>query len=1555
MAETRITDGTSQQDRMMPALAAGYIHVDEMRFADLLAMAADYARMLTFYGANNEPDGDWEFLFTSDDAIIMAMILTTELETIEAVFATEIDRHVSQFGDEYDVQTLPNYALAQKIDFWFNRLRTIESAASRNLEEKIEDSIQEKLGKELQRLGRFLRQYAPTLEETFAQDFSSLWFDIDAEDISRYPVPAPSDAIGNIERFLKSNFYVFYHAIALLQESSANLLLDSMKSENHNPAVGLYIAFITLFQRAQHKLNLFTQRHLHFYYHDVLKARPRPLVPDSTYLLFRPDSEDRKILIPEGTEFLAGLDENNQEVMYTADNDLLVHNAEVRSLSTLYFVRDRLSEPENTLKYITGAKVNQIPLVASDVAVGTELPAWPVVGAPKNDAEQRQYEDASLGFAVASPVLFLEEGERDMHVTLHIESAAPEQKPLHDFLEDILAELTITGAEKQHFFFKAFRHIFTISLTTAHGWFEVQEYLPLSHIVDEACAKDCLKIYIRLPPEADPIVSYAPDVHGQQYDTQLPVIRFMVNPTSYLYPYSLLKRLLITAIDIEVEVKGAREVLVYNNFGQLDANSPFYPFGPVPAVGSYFIVGHAEAARKQITRFEVDVEWGDLPAEPGGFAQYYQAYNMPFDNAVFEARVTALKDGRWQPAAEQDQPQVTLFQSEERDNEEGGRRRIHKKRLLSCDDVVTHLKPLEGTPTESGFGYNTRAKDGFVKFTLTHPPYAFGHKDYPLILTRVFTANARLKKLRYARPVPNAPYTPLVNAIAIHYRAVSTIDLDQTTAAPDAVYTEKIFHLHPFGLESLSSATHRNIAMLPQYDAAGYLLIGLSARELSGRLTLFFHLCDDSAPGASAQPSRLQWSYLTSNRWKLLEKSQVISDTTNGFLFSGIVTLTIPADINRDNTILPGHLFWLSVSVDHHPEGLCSAYAVHTQALKVSWQPRSNVLAHLQRRLAAGTIKEPRISLPGIDSIVQIVDAFGGKSPESSDQVKRRFSERLKHKNRAITPWDYERLILEHFPEIVKVKCFAHMVDAPEPHKCSHPGAILIVVIPAQKDQASVTLQPRANGLLLRDIEACVRKLASPFARIKIRNPVYERIQIRCTVKFSQGAADGYYVNALNQAITDYLSPWSQTGYRAQFGWRIRRYDLESYIRNLDYIDFVTNFSMLHIVDDRRIEQNGVSHFRLFDTAKEPEALAVFSPDSRWLVTTSADHTVRLWDVRAAPAAATPHVLYGHQDIVVAVAFSPDSRWLVTASADHTVRLWDVRPEVPLVPPQVLLGHEDTVVAVAFSPDSRWLVTASADHTVRLWDVRPEVPLGSPQVLLGHEDTVVAVAFSPDSRWLVTTSADHTVRLWDVGAATPSDTAVELLANGYAIVAVAFSPDSRWLITASADHTVRLWNVRAAPTAAMPALRLEHASAIVAVAISPDSRWLVTTSTDRTARLWDVSPEVSSEAPRMLRGHASVIVAVAFSPDSRWLVTTDARQSAWLWDMSLEPPSETAVVLRGPADRDVEEIGPLFPWSIAIPARHHFIETIDTAVPIRPEITGIDELAIGSTFIISGK
>ena len=1184
-ASLLIRDGTSQNDRFPAPLKEGYVHADELGFEALLSMGADVARILTFFNADNERDGTWEPFFTADEAVLMSMMVSMDLKRIELAYTVLFSR-----GEPLSLAE-QSYRLARSIDFWFTGLAAIDEPVAQGLAQRIGGVIQKKLIDDLHSLGSFFGRYDSTVSRKYGIDlrsFHRIW-KLEEDKEKRLVFPQSYFVLAEnreaVKEFLKSNFYAFFDAIFYLKGTAATHLEDALETGTHKPVLGLYIAFVKLFQKVKENLHHFTDHHRHFYYNEVLQIKPRRHVPDSTYLLFENDGEKKEVLIHQGAEFSAGKDENDHELIYVADDDLVVNRAKVEDLHTLYLERNPLISPERELGYVTGIRTTQ--MTVSDEAGAGENGApnvRPLFGASKTKAEKPLFKDAGIGFALASSVFLLKEGERNLRVCLRIGSDSNKEGSDLSAVIGKIAE--VIGTTHTDAFQKIFGTIFRIELTGESGWLQVPEYVITHRMIDTTCPRDWLHIQFRLLPDVAPIITYTPAVHGGRFDTDLPMLRLAINPDAYLYPYSLLKNLLIKEIKIHADVRKIKDVLVYNNLGQLDPNTPFHPFGPIPSVGSYVIVGNFEAARKTVTSFAVHLEWESLPSEKGGFGAYYEAYGMPFDEELFEARISALRNGRWYPGNTGEQPRVKLFgtASGEHDLAPGSHGEITSGVTLKTNGMVV-CRPISSSISEEGFSYDVRTTDGFYKFILAAPAYAFGHREYPLRLSTVLTENARLKRVQKSKPLPNPPYAPIVSAISISYQAVAVINLEKDQSCIDAVRQDKVFHLHPLGFEQIFPAG-RDVKryFVPQYDWDGNLFIGLSALKALGLITLFFHLRDDSTQGTETEPPEIRWFYLTADHWKPLEKCRVISDTTNGFLCSGIVTLNIPDDITTVNTLMPAHCFWLRVSAARHLDTVCSLYSVNTQAMKVTWQNRENVPSHLATRLPAGIIKEPKISIPGITTIEQIVDSFGGKSEESHERMETRISERLKHKNRAATPGDCERLILQQFPEIFMVKCFSGMSARAQPA----PGHVLIAVIPWLKNQedAAVHRPPMANSHLLKEIEAYLETLSSLFVTIKVRNPVYEEIQIRCTVKFTHNTREGYYINKLNEAISAYISPWSTTGYQTGFGGRVQRSDLVPYIQGLNYINFVTNFSMLRISGDSK------SGFTLFDTAGQPSAVS---------------------------------------------------------------------------------------------------------------------------------------------------------------------------------------------------------------------------------------------------------------------------------------------------------------------------------------------------------------------------
>jgi hypothetical protein len=106
------------------------------------------------------------------------------------------------------------------------------------------------------------------------------------------------------------------------------------------------------------------------------------------------------------------------------------------------------------------------------------------------------------------------------------------------------------------------------------------------------------------------------------------------------------------------------------------------------------------------------------------------------------------------------------------------------------------------------------------------------------------------------------------------------------------------------------------------------------------------------------------------------------------------------------------------------------------------------------------------------------------------------------------------------------------------------------------------------------------------------------------------------------------------------------------------------------------------------------------------------DGTARIWDTASGQVL---HILKGHRAEVTNAKFSPDDKYIATSSRDDTVRLWDADTGSELVQ---LLGHTHDVVAVNFSPDGRYMVSASLDGTARIHLVHFENVLALGQSLL---------------------------------------------------------------------------------------------------------------------------------------------------------------------------------------------------------------------------------------------
>ncbi|MFY7841137.1 MAG: hypothetical protein ACOVP7_12720, partial [Lacibacter sp.] len=183
---------------------------------------------------------------------------------------------------------------------------------------------------------------------------------------------------------------------------------------------------------------------------------------------------------------------------------------------------------------------------------------------------------------------------------------------------------------------------------------------------------------------------------------------------------------------------------------------------------------------------------------------------------------------------------------------------------------------------------------------------------------------------------------------------------------------------------------------------------------------------------------------------------------------------------------------------------------------------------------------------------------------ESSESFYIRVSERLRHKARAITVWDYEHLILEAFPLIHKVKCLNHTKSVDAAFNEVLPGHVTIITIPDVQHRNDINpLRPYTNQDVLQQIDAFIRKRISCHVQLHVVNPDFEEVQLKFKLRLAKGYDDfTIYSNKLREEITSFLSPWAYGAGELDFGGKVYKSVLINFIEERPYVDFITDVEM---------------------------------------------------------------------------------------------------------------------------------------------------------------------------------------------------------------------------------------------------------------------------------------------------------------------------------------------------------------------------------------------------------
>ncbi|GAA5037935.1 hypothetical protein GCM10011506_35710 [Marivirga lumbricoides] len=1184
--------GTSQQKRMFEALKADYVNIDEKSFEDLLVFTSRLSKLINFYNENNQIDGDWSHFF-SDETVILATIIDSEPTEIEKRFKSYIKK-ISLFKqpakkNKYILKCFEEvYAIATKFEHWYSRLREIEEFTRFQLSvrSEISNAISSKLAIALKKLHKLyetkLEYYGVASNQllTFTE-FSSIWEVQEPLIDEAFEVTeAESD---NAEDFLLKElekiFQSFYETLLYLKSKTPEYLKQSMESDIHYPEIALFLAFLKLYEHAKDNINQLTSKHIEFYFKDILRQVPKEKKLDKIYLQFLLNDEALFTKIDEGTQFIGEDPASNEDIIYETTEGILINKAQVKQIFSVFIDKELLNVEGKAVKKINNILEAKLPIdqLLPKQKKENELLAksYAAFGESQNKKgiSEKTMSSAKLGFALSSPNLFLKSGFREVEIVIQLNT-----KSFEDLNNDLNAICKTTGDKFDELFIKAFTNSFNLSITSEKGWLKISKY-----VVKRDETQNTLTFAFDLLNSDPAIISHTATLHEGNFDSALPIVKFELNSDSFIYPYTLLSRIVINQVWFHVNVSNMKELKLYNNIGQLSPDSPFLPFGPQPKAGAYFIIGNNEVFNKPLEDLKINIEWFDLPVHKGGFEEHYASYGLSIDNTSFEVAISVLEDGRWMPAAKNEQQKLKLFRTEEKGmhKDPSAKGKLIDTSIFSTIDIKKIKQSANYEEITEEQELNSTSRRSFVKLELNNPPNGFGHDVYPSILSETVMENARgglLKnKEKSKKSIPNQPYTPQIKTISLDYSASSAVSLIENSKTSSA-YSGELFHLHPFGLKKIQSkGGSQNTYLLPDYHFEGAMYLGFADLAPPQQLSILFEMIDEYTESSEEDLPVIEWSYLVNDEWLTLAPSRILRDETNRFLRTGMIVIDIPADIKKHNTILPADLYWLRISVEKNIETASSLISVATNVTQAMLVDNNLPQGYLEKPLPAFVIQRSINNIPGIREVRQPLPSFSGRAKESAEKFYTRVGERLHHKNRAVTAWDYERILLEKFPEIAHVTCLSNMTSK----STDAPGNVLIVVSPQAKYSASAN-EPMASSELLFKIKSYIGSFSSPFVKIEVRNPNYERIKIICAVKFTDGYNYGFYIQKLNEQINQYLRGTLLTqSKKVELGGSIHSSDILSYMRTLPYVNFITKFSMVQVSRDLD------GYYQLIDTARE--------------------------------------------------------------------------------------------------------------------------------------------------------------------------------------------------------------------------------------------------------------------------------------------------------------------------------------------------------------------------------
>lgn len=771
--------GTSQGKRIAEALSLrpDSAQIDGRKLGDLLDYIYQYARLVVFHEHKIDPEGrayvelsNWLSFFERSLPFTLNRFAKSDFDQLEA----DLRGFLSAIEKKPDVQSLRlllDYCHFELITPW-DRLQQPARQFDFELVTLLEQTTRTSLLSPLRRfieLSNAAAKYFCTSRYEFIGFTKGPW-DIPIEDLfvtDETVVDIPGGHDGAIlwlaaevadiaQRFLGTQREIAAEVPRFLNPS-----IEILKQRNE-PHVGLLFVFLRLFEHFQGDLNGLTQKHLEFFYFNVLKLKPRNMEPDRAHLVFELSKHLTSHAIAQGTQFKGAKDSKNIDILFGLDEEIVIDKAKVAALKTLFLNSSQGCldvDARSPRSFVEGVYVAPV----ADSADGKGEPFqeeqsknWATLGAKvskytaPDEVVPQSHPFGRIGFILASPVLWLNEGRRTVTITIECDAGSN---------TDVFAECFQTLPPGED--------LFDVRFSGEDGWFEAEGGITVSIEPHQGQQTVTLTFVATLGLEEPAVAFYEEKAVDEFFaiERPFPMVKIELKPEVQaecdsncetgncclakrdsatkvtIALYHFLRHLRIKDVKIEVKVCGVKNLVVQNEESLQDVNSPILPFGARPKVGAEFYIGSKEVFCKNWQKFWLHVNWKDKPPDLREHYEFY-AYE-PFEDGSskieeesFTFKAAVLEGRRWKErGAEEpiftDSPDINKENTCKReiDLEDSSYYKLFRRNEFS--DLNYEPKSLKPGALEL---LSVNSDKGFFRMTLRG--VSFQHERYAFVLAR---------------------------------------------------------------------------------------------------------------------------------------------------------------------------------------------------------------------------------------------------------------------------------------------------------------------------------------------------------------------------------------------------------------------------------------------------------------------------------------------------------------------------------------------------------------------------------------------------------------------------------------------------------------------------------------------------------------------------------------------------------------------------------------------------------------------------------------------------